>query len=113
MRIKTESEEEMEFLQCRAQSDAAKLNNRTDYLKQRGEQMARHYLRGFQTDDILTIITHALNERTGITNKVSINVSPSVAQLRDFIESVHPTHDRYAWSDGVSNLIADIKELMK
>jgi hypothetical protein len=111
MRIKTE--EEFEFEQERKASDAAKLNNRTDYLKQRGEQMARHYLRGFSNDDILTVMTHALNERTGTTNKVSINVSPSVAQLRDFIESVHPTHDRYAWSDGVSNLIADIKDLMK
>ena len=102
-------EEELEFLQDRAESDAAKLNNRSDRLKHRGEQMARHYLRGFGVDDILTIMTHALRERTGTTNKVIISVS----QLRDFIESVHPTHDRYAWSDGVSNLIADIKDLMK
>lgn len=65
MRIKTESEEEMEFLQSRAQSDAAKLNNRTDYLKQRGEQIARHYLRGFSHEDAEKILKYASDARKG------------------------------------------------
>ena len=65
MRIKTESEEEAEFLQWRAQSDAAKMNNRTDYLKQRGEQMARHYLRGFSAEDAEKIMKYAADAHKG------------------------------------------------
>lgn len=92
MRIKTE--EEFEFEQERKASDAERLNNREKILKDRGEMMARHYLRGYRLGDIIKIVEYAIMERMGEIHEISITATPvDTTQRHDDRLDVTPEQD--------------------